>query len=61
MNHDDIKKMQEVASRLTREIIDDDNLDAKMEGLRQKEIEQDKMYLEELSDEEHEEVFMVLY
>lgn len=53
--------MQEVASRLTKGIIDDDDLDAKMKELRQKQTEEDKMYLEELSDEEYAEVFMVLY
>jgi len=66
MNHDDIKKMQEVASRLTErktlEVIEkrQEELDAKMRELRQEEIEQAKMLLEELLEEEREEAFMVL-
>lgn len=66
MNHDDIKKMQEVASRLTKrktlEVIEkrQEELDAKMRELRQQEIEQEKMLLEELLEEEREEAFMVL-
>lgn len=66
MNHDDIKKMQEVASRLTErktlKVIEkrQEELDAKMRELRQQEIEQEKMLLEELLEEEREEAFMVL-
>ena len=58
MNHEDIKKMQEVSSRLTRE--KSLELKDKMKELRQQEIEQEKMLLEELSEEEREEAFMVL-
>ena len=66
MNHEDIKKMQEVSSRLTREksleLMDKmkEDIGAKMKELRQQEIEQEKMLLEELSEEEREEAFMVL-
>lgn len=58
--------MQEVASRLTErktlEVIEkrQEELDAKMRELRQQEIEQEKMLLEELLEEEREEAFMVL-
>lgn len=67
MKPDDIKKMQEVASRLTREeslkMVNErkEIIDSKMEEIKQQEIEQDKIFLEELSDEEREEVFMVLH
>ena len=66
MNHEDIKKMQEVSSRLTREksleLKDEmkEDIDAKMKELRQQGIKQEKMGLEELSEEEREEAFMVL-
>jgi len=66
MNHEDIKKMQEVSSRLTREksleLMDKmkEDIGAKMKELRQQEIEQEKMLLEELLEEEREEAFMVL-
>ena len=66
MNHEDIKKMQEVSSRLTREksleLKDKmkEDIDAKMKELRQQGIKQEKMGLEELSEEEREEAFMVL-
>lgn len=54
MNYEDIKKMQEVSSRLTREKSLElmnkmkEDIDAKMKELRQQEIEQEKMFLEEL-------------
>ena len=66
MNHEDIKKMQEVSSRLTREksleLKDKmkEDIDAKMKELRQQGTKQEKMGLEELSEEEREEAFMVL-
>ena len=58
--------MQEVSSRLTREksleLKDKmkEDIDAKMKELRQQGIKQEKMGLEELSEEEREEAFMVL-
>ena len=66
MNHEDIKKMQEVSKRLTREKSFElkdkmkEDIDAKMKELRQQGIKQEKMGLEELSEEEREEAFMVL-
>ena len=56
MNSDDIKKMQEVASRLTREYSlrymeeNKEKIDAKMQKIEQ----------EELSEEERDNAFMVL-
>ena len=66
MNSEDIKKMQEVSARLTKEqslkwISNNKSIiDSKMEELRQQEKKESDMLLEELSDEEKEEIFMIL-
>ena len=66
MNSDDIKKMQEVASRLTREYSlrymeeNKEKIDAKMKKIEQEEIRQEQFALEELSEEERDNAFMVL-
>ena len=66
MNSDDIKKMQEVASRLTREYSlrymeeNKEKIDAKMQKIEQEEIRQEQFALEELSEEERDNAFMVL-
>ena len=66
MNSEDIKKMQEVSARLTKEqslkwISNNKSIiDSKMEELRQQEKKESDMLLEELSDEEKEEIFMKL-
>ena len=62
MNSDDIKKMQEVASRLTREYSlrymeeNKEKIDAKMQKIEQEEIRQEQFALEEISEN----AFMVL-
>ena len=66
MNSDEIKKMQEVASRLTREYSlrymeeNKEKIDAKMQKIEQEEIRQEQFALEELSEEERDNAFMVL-
>lgn len=66
MNPDDIKKLQEVASRNTQEhhlkFMEEnkEKIDAEMEKIRQEEIKQEELALEELSEEEREDAFMVL-
>lgn len=66
MNSDELRKMREVTSQMTREkSLQMTNerkkiIDAEMEKIRQRELEQDQIFLEELSDEERDEVFMVL-
>lgn len=66
MNPDDIKKMQEVASRNTQEhrwkfmAENKEKIDAEMQKIEQEAIRQEQFALEELSEEEREKAFMVL-
>lgn len=66
MNPDDIKKMQEVASRNTQEhhlkFMEEnkEKIDAEMQKIKQEAIRQEQFALEELSEEERENAFMVL-
>lgn len=66
MNPDDIKKMQEIASKSNREHYlkymeeNREKIDAEMQKIEQEEIKQEQFALEELSEEERENAFMVL-
>lgn len=63
MNDNDIKKMQEIASRkksLEMINIRNKHIDAEMEKLKQQQAKEDKLLLAELPEEVREEVFMIL-
>lgn len=63
MSPDDIKKMQEVASRNTKEHrlkFMKENIRAEMQKIEQEEIRQEQFALQELSEEERKNAFMVL-
>lgn len=66
MSLDDIKKMQEVASRNTKEHRlkfmkeNEENIRVEMQKIEQEEIRQEQFALQELSEEERKNAFMVL-
>ncbi len=66
MNPNDVEKLQEVSSRVTREHSlkfmekNKEKIDAEMQKLIQSGLKEEQLALEELSEEEREDAFMVL-